>query len=390
MSAPTAPARMRVRTKDDYAVAFLVDVGQRNAEFVRRPWTPLTRVHASADAFALLPDRDTDIVHAINAVPLLDKRPYVITFEDYLPRVPEDRHIAWLEARLQRELTRPRCIGIVAISEYALRCFERQNAGFAGLDNLKAKTQLIRPAVAVRRIEPKMLGERLHLLFVGSDFMRKGGPALLRAHARLRDVGVPVQTTVVSSLRWSPKDYIGPTSPDYVAAQTALLAQPGVRHVAELPNHEILDLMEDADFLVLPTLHDTFGYVSLEAMASGTPVIATATCAQPEIIEEGVSGHLLALENENAVGRWAWCYRRDEPCYHGAYEAAIASLAAQIASIAEETWNDRSHYRLLSVGALETVRRRFAPEVARERLEALYEDCRAHAPNATTPQTSAG
>lgn len=372
----TAPTRLRVRTKDDYAVPFLVDVGQHNAEFVRRPWTPLTRVHAAADAFALLPDRDTDMVHAINAVPLLDRRPYIITFEDYLPRVPEDRHVAWLEARLQRELTRPRCVGIVAISEYGLRCFSRQNAGFAGLETLKAKTQLIRPAVAVRRTEPKVLGDRLRLLFVGSDFMRKGGPALLRAHARLRNAGVPVQTTVVSSLRWSPKDYIGPTSAEYVAAQTVLLAQVGVRHVVELPNEGVLRLMEDADFLVLPTLHDTFGYVSLEAMASGTPVIATATCAQPEIVQEGASGHLLALENEDETGRWVWCYRRDEHGYLEAYEAAMASLAEQIACVAEEAWSDRARYAALSAGALGAVRRRFAPEVARERLEVLYERCR--------------
>ena len=56
--------------------------------------------------------------------------------------------------------------------------------------------------------------------------------------------------------------------------------------------------MRDADFLILPTLHDTFGFVAIEALAQGTPVIATATCALPEIIQHDVCGYLLPFDND--------------------------------------------------------------------------------------------
>src|SRR4051794_1804960 len=95
---------LRVRTRKDYSVPFLVDAGQRNAVFVRRKWTPLRRVLPWADASATLPEPDFDIAHAVNAVPILPRRPYVLTFEDYLPRTPEDRYVGWLERALQRTL----------------------------------------------------------------------------------------------------------------------------------------------------------------------------------------------------------------------------------------------------------------------------------------------
>src|SRR5215211_2634611 len=84
--------KLRVRCARDYKVPFNIEMGQRNATFVKRPLTPLRRLFDWADAIALLPEFDFDIVHSKNAVPLFTKRPYIITFESYLPRVPEDRY----------------------------------------------------------------------------------------------------------------------------------------------------------------------------------------------------------------------------------------------------------------------------------------------------------
>lgn len=43
-----------------------------------------------------------------------------------------------------------------------------------------------------------------------------------------------------------------------------------------------------ADLVINPSLYETFGLVNLEAMASGTPVIAFAVCAVPEIVTDKV------------------------------------------------------------------------------------------------------
>jgi len=65
-------------------------------------------------------------------------------------------------------------------------------------------------------------------------------------------------------------------------------------------------LLSRARALILPLLWDEpFGLVAIEALASGTPVIAMNRGAMPEIIEDGVSGFLCntIAEMEEAIDR---------------------------------------------------------------------------------------
>jgi glycosyltransferase involved in cell wall biosynthesis len=130
--------------------------------------------------------------------------------------------------------------------------------------------------------------------------------------------------------------------------------------------------MEAADFLVLPTFHDTFGYVAIEAMAAGTPVISTATCAQPEIVEDNESGFLLDFENEPDVGKWTWISGVKPPGYTDAYWSTIDMLAQSIVSKIAEVNDSRYDYERLSAGAIARVADRFNSELARDRLEEIY------------------
>lgn len=331
---PGRAVALRVRTTDSYPVPFVVDLGQRNSQLLKRNADPLlAKLHwrlarrmppaiiwMATNAFTLLPEWDFDLVHLVNTVPLLCPRPYVLTFESFMPRVPDDRYHRWLHVWLRRLLLRPKCLGLVAMSAYALRQFAHQNRGFENLSRLTAKTQLIYPAVHDHRSHPKTASDSLSLLFVGRQFMQKGGPAVLRAHARLRRRGVPVETTVVSGLDWHPTDFVGPPSATYVHQETARLAGEGIMHISHLPNQEVIDLMQRADYLVAPTLHDTFGFACIEALSCGTPVIATNTCALPEIIEHGHSGLLLPFDNEKHVGKWRWLGRTAEPGYLDAFD----------------------------------------------------------------------
>jgi glycosyltransferase involved in cell wall biosynthesis len=371
------PKPLRVRTLRNYTVRFIVDLGQRNAVFLKRRWTPLKRIFYWADAFAILPEPDYDIVHSINAVPILSRRPYVLTFEDYLPRVPSDRYVGWLERRMQQELLSPRGVGLIAMSKFARRQFRWQNRDFHGREALEAKMQVIYPAVALRRERPKRPSGAMKLLFVGTRFMGKAGPAVLRAHERLRAAGVPVTTTVISTLFWREDDYLGPPSRSYVERETARLGLEGVTHHHHLPNEDVLRLMEESDYFVFPTLQDTFGYAPMEALACGTPALVSDTCAMPEIVEDGVSGYALPFENEKEVGKWKWLYRTDDPGYMDAYEGAVASLADSIFERLAERWEaPPDEYEAMSAAALERVHERFNREYARDRLEALYELCR--------------
>lgn len=59
-----------------------------------------------------------------------------------------------------------------------------------------------------------------------------------------------------------------------------------------VPSEQILQRLSQFDFAVLPSYSESFGLVSLEAMAVGLPVIFTALSSGPEIIDHGRDGWL--------------------------------------------------------------------------------------------------
>ena len=131
-------------------------------------------------------------------------------------------------------------------------------------------------------------------------------------------------------------------------------------HYRRLPNDDVLDLMRSSDYLVFPTLHDTFGYVAIEALSRGTPVIATDVCALPEMVDDGRSGYLLPFDKDDEVGRWRYLYQTADPAYQGHFEAAIELLATGIANVLTKAWDQRSSYEAMSAAAIERVRIRFS------------------------------
>lgn len=56
-----------------------------------------------------------------------------------------------------------------------------------------------------------------------------------------------------------------------------------------------------ADLFIMPSYHETFGLVLIEAMASRVPVIATNTGSPPEILEQGKYGLLIPPKNSEAI-----------------------------------------------------------------------------------------
>jgi len=112
------------------------------------------------------------------------------------------------------------------------------------------------------------------LVYVGSLVPRKGVQYLIEALAKLRDDGRKLILTVVG----------------YGEDQQRLeklSRQKGVHEQVHFVGYvsDPLPYIAQADLLVLPSLDDAFPNVVLEAMAVGTPVIATEVGAVPEMLE---------------------------------------------------------------------------------------------------------
>ena len=107
--------------------------------------------------------------------------------------------------------------------------------------------------------------EELVLLFVGSDFHRKGLDTVLRAVHALGEAASELRVLVLGGDR-------------HRAPFEALASELGLRdRVTFLARHDYPEKVYAAcDVLALPTRHDPFANVSLEALAAGLPVVTSA------------------------------------------------------------------------------------------------------------------
>jgi glycosyltransferase involved in cell wall biosynthesis len=146
-------------------------------------------------------------------------------------------------------------------------------------------TRVFRPLEVPRRANS--------LLYVGnSDDRNKGARYLIEAAAILRDRAVPFHLSFV--------DRPGAeTAPRMVASfglegrVTFVNRERAARGLGRLSDAELARLYNEAQIVVSPSLYEGFGLPAAEAMACGTPVVATTAGAFPEVIAAGETGVLV-------------------------------------------------------------------------------------------------
>jgi glycogen synthase len=85
------------------------------------------------------------------------------------------------------------------------------------------------------------------------------------------------------------------------AVKILSLTRSGVVWIREAVDRKRLNsLYAGATVFVCPSVYEPFGIINLEAMAGATPVVASAVGGIPEIVVEGVTGHLVAFASVSA------------------------------------------------------------------------------------------
>jgi glycosyltransferase involved in cell wall biosynthesis len=78
-----------------------------------------------------------------------------------------------------------------------------------------------------------------------------------------------------------------------------LLGEPGVEYVGEIDENSKTRFLGEAQALLFPIdWPEPFGLVMIEAMACGTPVVAFRRGSVAEVIDEGVTGAIVATTDE--------------------------------------------------------------------------------------------
>lgn len=77
--------------------------------------------------------------------------------------------------------------------------------------------------------------------------------------------------------------------------------QERVRFLGRLTPGEVASAMAAADVVVVPSRHEAFGIVALEAWRSGTPLVGTIHGGMPEFVTDGVDGLLVDPTDSEAL-----------------------------------------------------------------------------------------
>ena len=68
-----------------------------------------------------------------------------------------------------------------------------------------------------------------------------------------------------------------------------------------LPKNEVIQLYSHADVFCCPSIYEPFGIINVEAMACETAVVASAVGGIKEVVVDGETGILVALEQQNVA-----------------------------------------------------------------------------------------
>ncbi|HWG92325.1 MAG TPA: glycosyltransferase [Candidatus Thermoplasmatota archaeon] len=166
----------------------------------------------------------------------------------------------------------------------------RANIDFISNGFDPAKTSVVSKAEARARLGIETRGPLLFTL--GTLLPKKGHIYLLEAVRKLRDSGRPVQCFVGG------EGYLQPSLRKWVL--TNRLSQ-DIVFLGHIPNHELNLWFRAADLFVLPSIHESFGIVQLEALACGTPVVASATVGSRTVVSSPDVGILTPIADSTAL-----------------------------------------------------------------------------------------
>jgi glycosyltransferase involved in cell wall biosynthesis len=361
-------------TRDRYPTRFNTPKHSRHVVEPTR-FLPTHRISSRIEGVTLFWPTRCDLIHSVNRIPVSSRKNFVISFESHLPRFFGGERTK-LFAYMRRRLAEPACRRIIALSQFARRAFVATHTGVAESDALTAKLDVVYPNIVLPPGTVEARGQLpLKLVFVGSHFGRKGGAVAARAAEIARQRRLPVHVHIISALEAGGGIWSDPRDKEFFVQYFKLLDGDNVTFRRSLPNKEVLELLRGADFSILTTLSDTFGYTAIESLAVGTPVLATPQGALPEFIVDGQNGLFVPLEVD-AYGEWIHVGRSDKDSrrFEALYRDEIERMAVAVIEAVSPFIDAPASLSSMRRNARATAEQRFDSLKTSPVLDRIYEE----------------
>jgi len=151
--------------------------------------------------------------------------------------------------------------------------------------------------------------EEMVVAFLGRLVLEKGLDVFAGAVESARTKGVPLKVLAIGD--GPARGYFEERLPDAI-------------FTGQLTGEELAVALASADVFLNPSITETFGNVTLEAMACGLPVIAAAASGARSLVQNGVTGRLSRPGNIGAFATALADYQRDPDLRHRHGEAGLA------------------------------------------------------------------
>jgi D-inositol-3-phosphate glycosyltransferase len=188
------------------------------------------------------------------------------------------------------------------------------------------------------------------VLFVGRLDPVKGLDTLLRAMCELKEIEPELSKTLSLVVIGGDADENGADLSEALECLDQLKDEVGISDLVAFVGSRAQDTLtyyySAAEVVVVPSYYESFGLVALEAMACGTPVIASRVGGLQHTVEDGVTGFLVPAGDPQALAeklRVVLCdsdlrQRLGTDARHRAQSYAWATVAERVMGVYQQLW----------------------------------------------------
>lgn len=316
----------------------------------------------------------TDLIHTVSGLVPIVPRPWMtsISMPSSFFGLHDDWHaskhrywilrkiLRWKECRFVTCFSKSTQDGLLEI----LKCGEERQ--------LESKVVVLYPAIDTSQFAQRKRKDDgiFRVLFIGNHFFDKGGRELHRSVSRLAkkyDIRLDIVTDAPPHHKTALDEYMRNHQEEWTKW-----------HVPGLTRRRLIEeFYPAADVFVMCSYMDPFGFVFIEAMASGLPIIGANVYAQREIVSDGENGYLIDVP----ISPFEGCPQLRTPRSVASYRKAILdesifnSVVDQLTEKLTSLIEDSSLRKRMARASLkETTEGKFGLSVRNKRLKQMYQE----------------